>query len=167
MPEMVLLLNSTCEILHFITFKKAIRLIVKNKVDILSTWDKIINWPSGYMNLPATLKLKYFVKKKYTQLAFSRKAVFKRDNYHCQYCNKPLKLGQATVDHIFPKSMGGTSSFKNCVTSCYPCNNKKGNRTLEQTDMLILVEPIQPIGYIHYMSDKDGWHDDWNLYIHQ
>jgi 5-methylcytosine-specific restriction endonuclease McrA len=162
----VLLLNSTYEILAFISDRKALKLYFKGKVEIISSWPDIeILYGSNMMNFPATLRLKYFVKKNYTQLVFSRKSVFKRDKFTCQYCGKFLKSGQVTVDHVIPKSMGGTSSFNNCVTSCYSCNNRKGSRTPEQANMTLLTRPVVPNGYLHYVSEQEGWHDDWNIFF--
>ena len=162
----VLLLNSTYEVLSFITERKALKLFVKGKVDVVSAWPDVeIYYDKKFIKFPATLRLKYFVKKNFAQLAFSRKAVFKRDRFACQYCGKFLKSGQVTVDHVIPKSVGGASSFNNCVTSCYACNNKKGNRTPEQAGMLLLTRPAAPIGYLHYVSEQDRWHDDWNVYF--
>jgi 5-methylcytosine-specific restriction endonuclease McrA len=162
----VLLLNSTYEVLSFISERKALKLFVKGKVDVVSDWPDVeIHYGTGKINFPATLRLKYFVKKNYAQLTFSRKAVFKRDRFSCQYCSRFLKSGQVTVDHVIPKSMGGPSSFTNCVTSCYGCNNKKGNRTPDQANMLLLVRPAAPIGYLHYISEQDAWHDDWSNYF--
>lgn len=163
MSKKVLLLNSTYEVLSFISERKAIKLFFKEKVDVVSVWPDVeIFYGTGRMNFPATLRLRYFVKKNYTKLAFSRKAVFKRDRFSCQYCKKYLKSGQVTVDHVIPKSMGGNSSFSNCVTSCYSCNNKKGSRTPEQANMLLLTQPVAPTGYIHYISEQDHWHNEWN-----
>lgn len=166
MSKKILLLNSNFEVLSFVCERKALKLFVKGKVDVLSTWPDIeIHYGSGHMSFPATLKLKYYVKKAYTQLAFSRKAVFKRDRFTCQYCGKLLKSGQMTVDHIIPKSLGGASSFNNCVASCYPCNSKKGSKTLDQVEMKLLIKPVVPSGYMHYISESDSWHDYWNIFF--
>ncbi|MFQ6039907.1 MAG: RNA-guided endonuclease IscB [Candidatus Poribacteria bacterium] len=58
-------------------------------------------------------------------------AVFFRDFYVCQYCGiNCIEAGMvATVDHVIPKSRGGTDTFKNLVCACYPCNQKKGDLT--------------------------------------
>lgn len=166
MNKKVLLLNSTYEILAFVSDRKALKLLVKGKVDIISNWpDEKLYYGSGYMYFPATLKLKYFVKKNYAKLIFSRKSVFKRDKFTCQYCGEVLKSGQVTVDHIIPKSIGGLSSFTNCTTSCYKCNNKKGSRTPEQANMTLMSKPDTPAGYIHHVSDNDHWHDDWDNFF--
>lgn len=166
MNKKVLLLNSNLEVISFISERKALKLFVKDKVDIISSWSDVdIYYGSGRMQFPATLKLKYYVRKKFTQLSFSRKAVFKRDRFSCQYCGKFLKSGQVTVDHVIPKSIGGQSSFTNCVTSCYSCNNKKGNRTPEQANMLLKIKPAAPVGYLHYVSEQDEWHESWDFYF--
>lgn len=166
MDKKVLLLNSTYEILSFISDRKAIKLFVKGKVDVVSTWPGIeINFGKEKMGFPATLKLKYFVNKKYSQLAFSRRSLIKRDKGHCQYCGHHLKYDRITVDHIIPKSLGGISSFLNCVVCCHTCNHKKGNRTLEQSNMTLINQPFVPNGFMYYMSDNDHWHDDWKLFF--
>lgn len=165
MSKKVLLLNNSYEILAFISEKKAIRLIIKNKVDVISNWDDLIIWSSGYIKYPSIIKLKYFVHKRHSQLAFSRKAVFKRDKFSCQYCGKMLKSGHITMDHIIPRSLGGMSSFTNCVAACFMCNNKKGNKTLEQVNMKVLNKPIVPSGYLYHISEQENWHNDWTTFF--
>ena len=54
----------------------------------------------------------------------TRRAVFARDNWTCQYCGS---RGQLTVDHVIPRSKGGDSSWENIVASCAPCNRRKGD----------------------------------------
>jgi 5-methylcytosine-specific restriction endonuclease McrA len=139
----------------------------KDKVESVSTWPDVQIRFGGdkKIHFPAILRLKYYVKKKYAQLAFSRKAVFKRDRFTCQYCGEVLKSGQVTVDHVVPKSMGGLSSFINCVTACYSCNNRKGNRTPEGANMELINKPIAPVGYLHYISENDHWHADWDKFF--
>lgn len=163
----VLLLNNTYEVLSFISEKKALKLMFKDKVDIISVWPDVdIMFHSGNkIKFPSVLKLKYFIKKNFSQLSFSRKSVFKRDRFYCQYCGKNLKSGQVTVDHVVPKSLGGLSSFGNCVTACYGCNNKKGSRTPEQANMKLINMPTQPVGYLHYVSENDQWHNDWDNFL--
>lgn len=163
----VLLLNSTYEALALISERKALRLFVKGKVEIISTWaDVFVQFVSGNkINFPAIIKLKYYIKKSLSQLAFSRRAVLKRDKLQCAYCGRCLNARIATIDHIVPKSSGGASSFLNCVTSCGPCNRHKGNKTLGETGMKLLFKPYIPAGYLHFFSDDDRWHDDWDLFL--
>lgn len=162
----ILLLNSSYEVLQFITERKAIRLLCKGKVDIVSSWaDEQINIGNGNIYFPSTLKMKYYVNIKFSKLSFSRKSVFKRDFFNCQYCGKHLKGDQATIDHINPRSLGGDNSFDNCVTACYPCNSRKGNKTLQEANMELINSPIIPLQYVYYLSDSDIWHTEWDNYF--
>jgi HNH endonuclease len=161
-----LLLNSNHEVLSFVTGRKAINLIFRNKVDVISSWDEELIWSSGKMNFPATLRLLSFVPTIYFIKGFNKKALIKRDNYSCQYCFKKLSPSQITVDHVFPKAFGGQTSFTNCVVSCWYCNNYKGNRTPEQAGMRLLTKPSAPTSKTFYLAENyDYWHQDWDFYF--
>ena len=159
-----LLLNSTYEPLGFLSEVKVIKLLFKNKVEILDSWDNsplFIN--QAIINFPSTLKLNYFVNKRITKVNFARKLVYYRDEYTCQFCSKVMSNKTATIDHLIPKCKGGPSSFLNCVTSCYFCNVKKGNRKLEETELKLLRQPYIPIRYQYY--NNDIWYDKWKEYL--
>lgn len=160
----VLLLNSTEEVLAFISERKAIRLLYKNKVDVVSSWmDDVFMWFGQLMHFPAVLKMRYYVGRKITKLLFSRKAVLKRDKNVCQYCLKQFKTG--TIDHIIPRSLGGQSTFTNCVAACFPCNKKKANKPLEETNMKLIAMPTHPAGLIFFFPDGEK-HSDWEQFFH-
>jgi len=157
----VLLLNSNYEVLGFITEKKALRLIYKDKVEILHSWpEKYHN--SICSNAPATVRLTYLIRRaKHTVLNYVRRAVFERDGFSCCYCGKSLTKSQVTIDHVIPKSKGGPTSYTNCVTSCKVCNLYKANKTLDQSGLKLLVTPRNP-GYKVYYSIPSGTNGDWN-----
>lgn len=163
----VLLLNNNFTIISFIGERKAIRLLFKDKADPIYYWDNIeIRAGNNFiMRYPSVLKMKYYVRRNFVKMPFSRKAVLKRDNFHCQYCNEYLSSSRATIDHIIPKSFGGISSFINCVVACYYCNNKKGNKTLEQVGMSLINQPVIPAPYMSILSDQDLWHESWDRFI--
>lgn len=166
MSKKVLLLNANYQVLAFVPERRAIKLIFNEKVEILSEWDELITYPSGCFKLPSILKLKYLIKKNFCRgLVFSRKAVFKRDNFVCQYCWKELRTNSATIDHILPRSSGGQNTFQNCVTSCWDCNNQKGNRTPEQAGMTLISNPFTPPGYSYFLNECDIWHPEWKIYL--
>lgn len=161
-----LLLNNNYQIIAFITERKAIKLILKDKVDILSHWDGMkIPFINGYINYPATLRMKYYIKLKATKLNFSRKLVLRRDKYTCCYCGQIYSSNKLTIDHIIPKSAGGVNSFTNCVTACLLCNRKKANKTLEEVGMRLLHPPTAPNKYLCYIPLDIKWHSDWLYYI--
>lgn len=73
---------------------------------------------------------------------FSKRNVFKRDKYTCQYCGKQER--DLTIDHVQPKSKGGESVWQNVVAACEPCNKKKADKTLKQAGMKLLRNPFKP-----------------------
>lgn len=161
-----LLLNNNMQPLAFICEKKAIRLLYKEKVDIISVWNNIRYFHSnGFIDLPATLKLKYNINRQAVKMLFSRNAIFKRDRYSCSYCGVFLSPNQITLDHIIPKSRGGTSSFDNCVAACLDCNKRKADRLLEEVNMKLLNKPKTPEGYLFIPSEKEKWHSSWKFFV--
>jgi len=81
-------------------------------------------------------------------VVFSRRNIFKRDRYTCQYCSCQYRGSTAmqdlTIDHVMPKSRGGKSSWENCVLACVICNAKKANRTPEEAKMHLRRAPKKP-----------------------
>lgn len=59
-----------------------------------------------------------------------RQTVFARDDYTCAYCGK--RGTDLECDHVHPISRGGTNHPENLVTSCRPCNRRKGSKTVEE-----------------------------------
>ena len=74
----------------------------------------------------------------------TKKNIWLRDGGHCQYCEKKITLSDATVDHVVPKSKGGTNNWENVTLSCSKCNQKKGNKLLENTNLEISRKPFKP-----------------------
>ncbi|MDH4128833.1 MAG: HNH endonuclease [Spirochaetota bacterium] len=163
----VLLLNSSFEPIKIISWQKAIILLFKNKVEIVEEYDKyFIHSEKLTFRMPAVVKLHYFLNiRKYQSLRFSKENVFFRDNYTCVYCNKKFLKNYLTLDHVIPFSKGGKKTWYNIVTACHECNNKKGDRHLEQTDLKLLKKPIKPSGhnylnfYIKFQNIPDKWRD--------
>jgi len=167
MSKKALLLNTTYEVLSFIPERKVLKLIFKDKAEIISTWEDYLFWGSGKIKYPSILRLKNHVKINYINTNFSRKVLIKRDRSTCQYCDKKLVGSQITIDHIIPKAKGGGTSFTNCVICCQLCNSKKGDRTLEQANMSLLRKPMHPSFTTNYfITDyQEAWHSDWNDFI--
>jgi len=166
MSKKTLLLNSSYEVLSFIVERKAIKLLLKGKVELLSVWNgRKIYSNSGVMEHPATLKMKYHVTLRPTKLTFSRKLVLRRDEYTCCYCYLKFKHNDLTIDHVIPKSAGGSNSFTNCVTACFFCNRRKRNRTPEQAGMILRKQPVIPNKYLCYFPENEEYHEDWVFFV--
>ena len=77
-------------------------------------------------------------------VAFSRRNVFKRDHFACQYCGRQPGVEELSIDHVVPRSQGGVSTWENCVLACVACNKRKADRTPGQAGMRLRKQPIRP-----------------------
>lgn len=162
--KQVLVLNQDYSFLNFVDDYQAIIFILKGKVDIVSTWDnEVISTSSQLFEIPSIIRFKYFIKRRFTGLPFSRKMVFRRDQYVCQYCSTELDSHSATIDHLIPQALNGPTNYLNCVTSCFPCNNKKGNSLLHDTSLKLLNAPYVPF-HKHFFKYKD-WNSSWDDFL--
>lgn len=100
-----------------------------------------------------------------SRVTFCRRNVFKRDRYTCQYCHKQPAHDELTIDHVKPKSLGGTSCFTNCVLACINCNAKKANRTPEQAGMKLKKAPVRPQWRPLYATTSGHMPLSWKAYI--
>jgi len=132
--ERVLVLNADYNYLNVIDWKRALRLVVNKKVEVVEYLNVKISSASGLMLLPKVLRLLKLVKIVFkNKVPMTKKNVFVRDNFECGYCGN--KHDELTIDHVIPKSRGGKLSFENAVSCCSKCNNKKGDRTPEEAGM--------------------------------
>ena len=76
---------------------------------------------------------------------FSRRNVYRRDGYACAYCGRSPHVRELTIDHVVPRSHGGSTSWENCVTACGGCNARKADRSPEKAGMALRRSPRSPI----------------------
>lgn len=97
-------------------------------------------------------------------VTFSRRNVFKRDKFTCQYCGRHPNHDDLTIDHVVPRSHGGTSSWTNCVLACTDCNSAKADRTPDQAGMRLLRQPTRPIWRPMYAA-RGVTIDSWQKFV--
>jgi 5-methylcytosine-specific restriction endonuclease McrA len=78
-------------------------------------------------------------------VSFSRRNLFKRDHWTCQYCGVQPGADELTIDHVVPRSQGGTSTWENCVLACVTCNKRKADRTPQQAGLKLRHAPVRPL----------------------
>jgi 5-methylcytosine-specific restriction endonuclease McrA len=163
----ILLLNSDYRVLRFVDWSRALKLLLKNKVDIIDFWEGVeIRTVDGSIVLPATIRLRNQVRFHRAKIKFSKNLIKRRDNYKCQYCGKIEDRKKLTIDHVVPVSKGGESSFVNCVTACYKCNNKKNNSLLSETNMRLRKKPMRPLYSIHFgLNANSEHHKNWRIFL--
>ncbi|RMF87056.1 MAG: HNH endonuclease [Nitrospinota bacterium] len=142
----VLVLNYTYEPLHFCNAKRAIILILQEKAEIVEKSGQLLHSPSLVLPLPTVIRLRMYIRRPVGRgITFSKKNVFLRDNFTCQYCGVKGSNGfELTIDHIIPRSKGGKTCWENVVVACKVCNRRKGDRPLEETDLRLLRQPRKP-----------------------
>jgi 5-methylcytosine-specific restriction endonuclease McrA len=74
----------------------------------------------------------------------TNRTLFQRDRNLCLYCGEMFPVSQLTRDHVYPASRGGESVWENCVTACRDCNQRKDDRTPEESGMKLLAVPYTP-----------------------
>lgn len=133
-------------------------------------WSKIkpkddeekINASSNSFRVPQVIQLCKYGKIPQQNIHFSRRMIYKRDGFACQYCG--VKVGQATgtVEHILPKSRNGKTTWENTCLACVPCNSKKANRTPEEAGMKLIRIPQKPK---FNLIKEDVIIDSWKSFI--
>jgi 5-methylcytosine-specific restriction endonuclease McrA len=139
-----LLLNSTYEPLLVISWQRAVTMLVVGKVEVVKEYETVLCSVSWKVQMPAVVRLRDYVRRRRRRIALTRRNIFLRDKFRCQYCSKTLRSAELTMDHVVPRSQGGGASWENLVASCGPCNRRKGGRTPRQARMKLLNEPKRP-----------------------
>lgn len=141
--DQCMVLNADYQFINFISIQKAFRLISKGKVEVLKSSDNFIHSFSESFKIPLVLRLiklaRLIFKNKVT---FSKRGVFVRDDFKCQYCGKTVHKPE--LEHVYPQSKGGLTTWENCVCSCSDCNRKKKDFLCSEIKMYPKRKPVAP-----------------------
>jgi len=142
MSTSCVVLNGDFSYLGTVNWKRAIKLVLADKVKVLKQSEMVVNCAQRSFNVPAVVALIKIVRMVYkNKVPFSKKNVLVRDEHSCTYCGTQ---GRLTIDHVIPRSRGGKTDFDNCVACCKHCNAKKGNRAPREAGMHMRKRPFQP-----------------------
>lgn len=144
-----MVLNSDYEPLNICNMRRAINLVFLGKVDVLHEDSAVIHSACSYVNSPSVVRLRNHIKRPMPRLKLSRRSVFARDNYTCQYCGHSTT--DLTVDHVIPRRFGGPTTWDNLVCCCKKCNTKKSDKTLSQVGFALKSPPRRP-KYVPFIS---------------
>jgi 5-methylcytosine-specific restriction endonuclease McrA len=138
----VLELNASYEALRIVSMKKALTLITKGVAVVEVPTDILIHKGLG-IYAPSVIRLRHYRNVPHRMQQVSRKNIFVRDGYKCQYCGTRFANGsELELEHVIPRSRGGRNSWENLVAACRDCNRKKNNRTPEEAGMTLLHRPL-------------------------
>ena len=145
------------------SMKKVLKSLLKGRFDVVKEYDDTIKVYNKVIKLPKIVALKRYISVSHTP-KFSRKNVYLRDNYTCQYCGQQFKPDELTFDHVIPKCKGGQTNWENIVTACKTCNGRKGGKTLDEAHMTLINKPFIPsTRHLENMSMKRSTpsYSDW------
>lgn len=165
----VLVLNRLWQPVHTCSVKRALRLLCLGHAEVVQTegearyqthdifsWARytegearerareIIHSVKVALEVPKIIVLGVYDRMPRKEVKFTRRNVFLRDKYTCQYCVKVFPEAKLNLDHVTPRDKGGRTSWENIVTSCVPCNSRKANRMPREAKMFPLAKPKVP-----------------------
>jgi len=176
-----LVLNKSWTAIGTTTVKEAVILLSRGSAKALCTstfiaysWDNwiensdklqcvtaFIKTPNMNVPAPQVIILTNYDAIYRTTVKFSTRAVYRRDNYTCAYCNKKKKVEDLSIDHIIPKAKKGKTDWLNCITACFECNNRKSDQTLQESGMKLHFKPTvpkwSPIIHVKPEARPDSW----------
>lgn len=139
-----LVLNQSYEPLCVVPVKRAAVLLLTRKAETVTPGDGFLRSETMNIPIPAVVRLNRYVKiPRQVGSSPSRRGVFVRDDWHCVYCGSTAE----TIDHVVPRSKGGTHTWDNVVAACAPCNHRKSDKTLAEMGWRLPRVPRAPSGW--------------------
>ena len=180
--EHVLVLNKSWLAVRLKTLQKTIKLIFSGRAEIVDkkdfsvwSWEKwasrkyvsgdFIQTTSGKIILPEIIILKNYNKIPKHTIRFSKRNVFIRDEYFCQYSGKKVNMNTGDIDHIIPRSKGGTDNWENVVVCCKEINRKKADKLPEEAGLKLLKKPSKPNPTALFIDPKIKIKESWKNFL--
>ncbi len=166
----VLVLNQHYAAVRVVSARRAFCLLVKEIAEIVSvedeqflaydfeSWCELSQLRARYehdshewikcvrfeLAVPRIIRLLFYDRLPRTHVKFTRRNIYARDASRCQYCGKRYATSELSLDHVVPKSRGGTGTWTNIVCCCVKCNSRKGGRTPAEAHMKLVAQPVKP-----------------------
>lgn len=160
----VLVLNRSFYAIHITNWQRALSLVYLDHARVVDEEYKTYNFsdwqelsqlmkdhPAGFVRtptfriaIPEVITLKVYDQLPASEIKFTRRNIYEHYGYRCCYCGKKFPTSELNLEHVLPKSRGGQSVWRNIVTSCIPCNLKKGDMLPQEAGMKLLIQPSKP-----------------------
>lgn len=161
LEERTLVLNRHWTPISTTSVRRALVLVVRGAAGVVHpdtlhvhSWEAWVSRPPearpairGFdlqVSIPEVIVLTHYEGYPVRGVAFTRRNVYRRDGYACQYCRARPGVSDLTIDHVIPRSRGGASTWENCVTACRSCNARKANRTMHESNLHLVKPPAAP-----------------------
>lgn len=136
------------------------------KEDFSDAEDVWVRSPSISLIVPHVIRLLTYNEVPKQRVRLSRKNIYERDNYTCQYCGDTPKIKDLNIDHIVPRSKGGRNSWTNLVCSCIRCNTRKADKSLAESGMKLRTKPVEPkMSFKFRLPEGHKRYRDWDAFV--
>jgi len=160
--ERTLVLNRSWLAITTTTVRRAVSLLYQESAQVIcprsfktfdfDSWaafqsengDHYIRTVTSKLRVPEIIVLRIYDGLPARTVAFSRRNLYRRDNFTCQYCGRRPGTADLTIDHVTPRSQGGRTTWENCVLACVECNKRKAHRSRTEAGMRLLRAPHAP-----------------------
>lgn len=166
MNGVVLVLNQNYEPLNVCNIPRAFRLVFGSRAEVIEYDHQVIRSMRETYRAPSVIRLQHHIRRPRPRVKLTRREVFVRDRYTCQYCQH--SGSDLTLDHVLPRHRGGGHTWENLVTACKTCNHRKGGRTPEEARLRLVRPPFEPRSDVYslftpYLEDERN--EAWRSYL--
>ncbi len=156
----VLVLNQNFEPLNVCNVRRALVLLGREKAETIENGRGYLHSATEIFEIPSVIRLGYLIHRPRPQGRLTRRDIFLRDKFTCQYCGSQSK--DLTLDHVLPRHRGGKHEWDNVVAACKRCNHRKAGHTPDEARMYLRHDPYQPTysyfrTFYHYLERNEGW----------
>ena len=161
-PRYTLKLDASYRPIEVISTHKGFNMVYCGRAKLLEAYDTGPTWNTLY---PSVIVLKTYISKRRLNISCNRRNVIWRDKNTCQYCGGVFLFRDLTMDHVYPRCLGGERTWDNIVTSCKRCNGRKGHKTIEEFGKKPLTNPKKPAITIREYYRNIPFPNSWERYI--
>ena len=157
----VLVLNRVYQPVHVTSVRRALSLLYQGVARAIDeefrlfdfqSWSElaaaahqdVIRTVTRRIRIPRVIVLLTYEHLPKARVRFSRFNIYARDDSTCQYCGRRLPRSELNLDHVIPRSRGGSTTWENVVCSCVACNLRKGGRSPNEAGMRLRRAPSRP-----------------------
>lgn len=162
----VLVLNQNYEPLNVCNVKRALVMVITGKAEVLEQNGLVLHSIDDAFRAPSVIRLAALIKRPRPQVKLTRREVFIRDGYTCQYCG--IQTRDLTIDHVIPKSRNGPHTWENLASACKSCNHRKGGKTLQEARMMLMRDPFRPRAGTYYTIQRklnQSLQEEWMKFV--
>jgi 5-methylcytosine-specific restriction endonuclease McrA len=156
------MLNASFEPLCVVSIRRAVVLVLKDKAEVVARNGAELHSERVALPVPSVIRLTHYVRVPHrSRVPLSRRAVFARDGHRCQYCNRAAE----NIDHVVPRSRGGTHTWDNVVAACRACNSRKEDRLPAEAGFLLKRAPRAPHASLWLVASAGALDPSWEPYL--